>query len=83
MNFEVVDKRPEPSRGRKTELNDALIETVKSGKAIRIELNGRSYNSVQNGVHLCASRKGLRGHVRRDGDTHVIAWLDEKPIDRT
>lgn len=77
--FEVVERRdPDIKRGRTNARNRALIETAETGKAIRIALNGTSYNVLTNGLYLHASRQGYRCRVRRDGDTHIIAWVEKK-----
>lgn len=52
----------------------ALLSTVTSGKAIRIESNGRQVRSLDSAIRIAAMRLGYLAHVQMYPD-HVIAWL--------
>jgi hypothetical protein len=54
----------------------AFIETARTGKAVRLPLNGTPLQSFRNRFAAAARRVGLKAHTRRDGD-YVIAWAEE------
>lgn len=75
--FEVI-ARPigRPTRGQPmSPLTRAVMETVDSGKAVRIPLIGRSANSVQTGLRMTLRRHGYRLKYFTEGRA-IIAWAE-------
>ena len=75
--FDVID-RPKGNGKAPVPWIAALLDTVETGQAIRIPIDGRSFNSVRNNVYIQMIRKGLKARVIRDGDEHVVAWAEKR-----
>ena len=60
---------------------DAFLQTEQNGQAVRIALNGTELGTWYRRIQYCASSRGLKGHVRRDGPDHIIAWAEKKTHD--
>lgn len=80
-DFEVVDRpAPQNRRGIVAPETKALMETLQSGKAISVSLNGRSaagilarfYNYAKRINNNCVVR------TRRIDATHQAYWLENK-----
>lgn len=79
--LEVVERRlekhgvvPTP-RGTKWQ---PIIDTAKTGKAVRIALNGRHYRDVENNIRTAIRKKGYHLRYRRDGGDHLICWAEPR-----
>ena len=78
--FEVVE-RPKwrPARyGKWNAIGDALAETLITGQAVRVPLEGRSPSSIG---YCLTSNVSRRHHLvvryRSDGD-HLICWAEKR-----
>jgi hypothetical protein len=73
--YEVVDKPPAIFYGRrKNSLTYALLETVLTGKALRVP-RGKAI-SCRSNMYTLARREGLRFKTRVDGD-YMIMWCEK------
>jgi hypothetical protein len=72
--FEVVERVD----SRSNPLGVALVETAKTGKAIKFSLNGSSYSQVYQRLNYYMDRNGLRLRIRKQGDGTFVAWAEVK-----
>lgn len=58
----------------------AFLDTLNTGRAIKVEANGRKPRSIYCNLYALAKRHGLqmRGEVY---PTHVIAWVERKDVE--
>ncbi len=72
--FEIVDRPAGINAGRLNATSVAVAETLITGKAVRLPLNGKTQSWFSSRFStLCASRNA-RVRTKRDGDS-VLVWL--------
>ncbi len=76
--IEIVERPCKQARGpKKSPETVAFLQTAKTGKAIRVAMNGVTWNAWRNRFYNAASRASLSAHTSRDGD-YIIAWATER-----
>ncbi len=78
--IEIVE-RPTSTTGRGKELSDesaAVLETLNTGKAVRVALNGVKMATLRNRFVCLARDRNVSIHTHKDGDSHLIAWAEPK-----
>ena len=79
VEFKAIE-RPPVGIGRHHGLYSALVDTVTSGQALLIPLNGRSLTTLQSRCRLAMTTRGFKFHYRANVDgTAISAWAEKKP----
>lgn len=82
-NFEEVERPSVVRSGRHLfKITLAVINTINTGKAIRIDCtqSGKSVKSLTNHIYVLAKRKNLICHSKKDGN-FVTIWMEKKNND--
>ena len=80
--FTVVDRQSVPVRGRRRQpLTDAVLDTIRTDMAVRVELNGRSLQRIANGAITTVKRNHpdwvVRQRMDMDG-AHGYIWVEQR-----
>ena len=77
----AVTERPlsTTARGKRpSELSLAVAETVDTGKAVTVRLNGTPVNRLRTRLSLYCGRHGLKLRQRSVDDDNVVFWAERK-----
>ena len=77
--FTIV-KRPDAHRhGREPQVLAAIIGTAKHGKAVNLNLNGRSKPTVVANLSHSLKRRNLQLRYNTVSPKHIIVWAEKQP----
>lgn len=69
-------ERPTGSSHHASELGDALMKTIETGKALRIPLSiSKNKNAFTSRMQSLARHRGVTAHCRRADDDHMVVWF--------
>lgn len=75
--FEIIERPIGGKRTAQTAESKAVIETLTSGKAVRVSFNGVTQATLTARFHSLTRGRNAKVRTRRDGDA-LIVWMEPK-----